>query len=274
MENKKNLRFFVVMTNIVFWLFLGICGLVLVLGVPMDTISKYAPVLGSWASFFVLMVWAKKLLAGTSRKAFLKGLFRDRVEWHLVLLSVAVPTVIFAAGAAVLVVVFKVPLGELINTDFRAYPAMFLLQLVMGPTGEEPGWRGYHLIGSVKVRGVLKGALITGLFWGLWHCPLWLMEGYSPSILIIYIAGFMAAVISFNIIQSYIYLKHRNLLYCIIMHQLFNFLTGLFLIGTDRLPADKGMVVLIVTYAVCYALVAVVTVLVNKDKVKVSDEPW
>ena len=60
MENKKNLRFFVVMTNIVFWLFLGICGLVIVLGVPMDTISKYAPVLGSWASFFVLMVWAKK----------------------------------------------------------------------------------------------------------------------------------------------------------------------------------------------------------------------
>ena len=47
------------------------------------------------------------------------------------------------------------------------------------------------------------------------------------------------------------------------MHQLFNFLTGLFILGTDRLPADKGMVVVIFTYAVCYALVAAVTAFIN-----------
>ena len=95
MENNetfnRNLRFFVIMTNIVFWLMLGFCGLLMVLGLSMETISKYAPIFCSWASFLVLMLWAKKLLPGKSRKGFIKGLFRDRVKWHIVLLSAGIP---------------------------------------------------------------------------------------------------------------------------------------------------------------------------------------
>ena len=56
------------------------------------------------------------------------------------------------------------------------------------------------------------------------------------------------------------------------MHQMFNFLDGLFNFGTDALPADVGMVVYLGICAVCYALVAVATVLINKDKVNESDE--
>ena len=272
MENKKDLRFFVIVTNIVFWLMLGFCGLLMVLGLPMATISKYAPIFCSWASFLVLMLWAKKLLPGKSRKVFIKRLFRDRVKWHIALLSAGIPAAVFAVSAFVLRIVFDVPVGELIKTDIAAYPAMFLMNLLAGPMGEEPGWRGYHLIGSTKNRGILKGTFMTGLFWGLWHFPLWLMEGYSPTILIAYAAFFLTAIISFNVTLSYIYLKHKNLLYCIIMHQMFNFLGGLFNSGTDALPADKGMVVYLGICAVCYALVAVATVLINKDKVNESDE--
>ena len=272
MENKKNLRFFVILSNIVFWLMLGFCGLLMVLGLPMETISKYAPIFCSWASFLVLMLWAKKFLPGKSRKGFIKGLFRDRVKWHIVLLSAGIPAAVFVITAFVLRIFFDVPAGELIKTDFAAYPAMFLMKLLAGPMGEEPGWRGYYLIGSTKARGILKGTMMTGLFWGLWHFPLWLMEGYSPVILIAYAAFFLTAVISFNVTLSYIYLKHKNLLYCIIMHQIFNFLGGLFNIGTDVLPADKGWVVFMGTCAVCYALVAVVTVLIGKDKINVSDD--
>lgn len=272
MENKKNLRFFVIMTNIVFWLMLGFCGLLMVLGLPMETISKYAPIFCSWASFLVLMLWSKKLLPGKSRKGFIKGLFCDRVKWHIVLLSAGIPAAVFVISAFVLRIIFDVPAGELIKTDFAAYPAMFLMNLLAGPMGEEPGWRGYYLIGSTKARGILKGTVMTGMFWGLWHFPLWLMEGYSPVILITYAAFFLTAIISSNVTLSYIYLKHKNLLYCIIMHQMFNFLCGLINIGTDVLPADKGTVVYLGICAVCYALVAVVTVLINKDKVIVSGE--
>ncbi len=270
MENKKNLRFFVIITNVAFWLMLGFCGLLMALGLPMETISKYAPVVCSWASFLVLMLWAKKILPGTSRKAFIKGLFRDRVRWQTVLLALGIPVAVFTVSAVVMSVVFKVPFGELINTDFTAYPAMFLLNLLAGPMGEEPGWRGYYLIGSTKVRGVLRGTMMTGLFWGLWHFPLWLMDGYSPAMLIAYAASFLTAIISFNVTLSFIYLKYRNLLYCILMHQMFNFLTSLFNFGTDALPGDKAMVVFMVISTICYALVAVITVLINKDKLEVD----
>ena len=270
MENKKNLRFFVIITNVAFWLMLGFCGLLMALGLPMETISKYAPIVCSWASFLVLMLWAKKILPGTSRKAFIKGLFRDRVRWQTVLLALGIPVAVFTVSAVVMSVVFKVPFGELINTDFTAYPAMFLLNLLAGPMGEEPGWRGYYLIGSTKVRGVLRGTMMTGLFWGLWHFPLWLMDGYSPAMLIAYAASFLTAIISFNVTLSFIYLKYRNLLYCILMHQMFNFLTSLFNFGTDALPGDKAMVVFMVISTICYALVAVITVLINKDKLEVD----
>lgn len=46
---------------------------------------------------------------------------------------------------------------------------LFVLQLLMGPTAEEPGWRGYFFTEVSSERGILKGSVITGLVWGLWQ---------------------------------------------------------------------------------------------------------
>ena len=46
---------------------------------------------------------------------------------------------------------------------------------------------------------------MTGLLWGLWHAPLWLMEGFAPVKLLAYVGAFMFAIICFNYILSCVF---------------------------------------------------------------------
>ncbi|MBR2750573.1 MAG: CPBP family intramembrane metalloprotease [Clostridiales bacterium] len=255
---KKDLLFFVILTYVLFYISLGMCLVIAAFGVPMESISKYAPVVISWVSLAVLMIWAKRLLKGSSRKEFLKGLFAEKLKIKWVLISIIIPSAVFAITVIVLSVVDRKPVGELINRDYASFPLLFVLQLLMGPTAEEPGWRGYFFTEVSAERGILKGSVITGLVWGLWHTPLWLMEGFSPLNLVIYAVSFMGAVIGISIIIGYIYGKHRNLIYCTIIHLLFNFLNALVIIDQNRMPF------VVVIYAVLYLLIAAVMILINR----------
>lgn len=67
--------------------------------------------------------------------------------------------------------------GELVP-----WASMFLLVLVVGgPLGEEPGWRCFAHWRLQARFGPVRGALLLGLVWGLWHAPLYLIEGYNHS---------------------------------------------------------------------------------------------
>ena len=97
----------------------------------------------------------------------------------------------------------------------------------------------------------------TGLVWGLWHTPLWLMEGLSPLDLVLYAISFMGAVVGISIIMGYIFGKHRNLIYCTIIHLLFNFLNALIIIDQNK------MAIVVAVYAVLYLIAAVIMILIN-----------
>ena len=257
--SKKDLRFFVILTYVFFYIALGLCLAVVALGVPMESMSAYAPIVISWVSLVVLMIWAKRLLKGTSRKEFLKGLFAEKLSIKLVLVSILIPTAIFAIVVIILSAYNHKPIGELINRNYASYPLIFVMQLFMGPTAEEPGWRGYFFTQVSAKRGILKGSLITGLVWGLWHVPLWLMEGFAPLNLVIYAVSFMGAVTGISIIMGYIFGNHRNLIYCVIIHLLFNFLNALVIFDPD------SFLVAMVIYAVLYLLAAGIVILVTKS---------
>lgn len=44
-----------------------------------------------------------------------------------------------------------------------------LAALVVFPLGEEPGWRGFAHARSARAFGPVRGALVVGLAWGVWH---------------------------------------------------------------------------------------------------------
>ena len=136
----------------------------------------------------------------------------------------------------------------------------------MGPTAEEPGWRGYFFTQVSAKRGILKGSVITGLVWGLWHTPLWLMEGLSPLNLLIYAISFMGAVIGVSIVMGYIFGNHRNLIYCTIIHLLFNFLTGLVVID------QHSLVMVIAINAVLYLIAGAIMIFISKLSDRISKD--
>jgi membrane protease YdiL (CAAX protease family) len=47
-----------------------------------------------------------------------------------------------------------------------------LATFMLGPFGEEFGWRGYLLPRFVRKMGVVPALLVVGVIWGVWHWPL------------------------------------------------------------------------------------------------------
>lgn len=260
MNTKKRMQFFAITTYVGFYILLVLCLVVMKLGVPAEKIPNYATILGSWLSFAVLMIWSAKLLPETTRKGFIKDLFRDRIEGKQVALAICIPVGIFFLTVLGMVFITGRSFGELVNRDIRALFPVFLFNLAAGPTGEEPGWRGFFLTRAVERKGILKGSVITGVVWGFWHAPLWLMTGYAPGILIVYILSFLVGVVSLSIILGVIYTKHRNLLYCIIIHQLFNFMLKLIIVDQNE------SVMALVIMAVLYTLTATVIYTMSRKK--------
>ena len=246
MNNTKNLRFFVIVTYVGFYILLGFCGLIMAWGVSKDIVSTWAPKVLAWISLAVIMIWAKKLLPRKTKTEYIKGLFRDKPKPKWILISFAVPIVIFFVSVLLLSVILHKQLGNLIDSNFGAYPLLLLGHLISGPIGEELGWRGYFFAKENEKRGVLKGSLLTALVWGLWHAPLWAMNGYGPLELIVYSLAFMVAFTGFNLLVCHIYATHKNLIYPIIVHLMFNFLSGIIVVSLDELVV--GMVIFAVLY--------------------------
>lgn len=54
-------------------------------------------------------------------------------------------------------------------------PALFLLIGFIFGALEEPGWRGYAQEGLQRRMPVVAASLVIGLFWAIWHLPLFLI---------------------------------------------------------------------------------------------------
>ncbi len=104
--------------------------------------------------------------------------------------------------------------------------------LLFGPLPEELGWRGYLLDGLAEKWNPFYASLIIGVVWGIWHLPLFFIEGYplteyaaSSTLLIVY----FGSLIPKSIIMTYIYFKtDRSILTAVLFHFLVNFM-GMYL---------------------------------------------
>lgn len=70
---------------------------------------------------------------------------------------------------------------------------LLTFNLVLGPLGEELGWRGFMQTRLQIEFGWLGAALAVGLVWWVWHLPLWLVESPQREIPIPIFAGHVFA---------------------------------------------------------------------------------
>ncbi len=89
-----------------------------------------------------------------------------------------------------------------VSRDLAVLAPLIALNLVMGPLGEELGWRGFLLPRLVPDLGLVGAALTVGVLWALWHLPLWLLPSPHRSVPF---ALFFAVVVCFSVIMTAIW---------------------------------------------------------------------
>jgi membrane protease YdiL (CAAX protease family) len=128
--------------------------------------------------------------------------WKTPLEWYGV--AFALPWIIFLPAMIAVLLYFP-------KTEYSLPPGIELFQrfLVLLPVTtlwEELAWRAFALRKLESRYSYLISALILGVYWGVWHIPLWLVEFDSFSIS--FAVSAIANVIALSVIFAYLY--HRS----------------------------------------------------------------
>jgi len=137
---------------------------------PVFLLAVYAPGLSG-----IFLVWRHYGLNGVG--SFFRRLmfWRAPIQWWLFLL-LGIPALIYAAAA----------IKGTHNEPFRfvpwymVFPAL-VQSLLLGPMGEEFGWRGLALPLLQRRFSPFWASLSLGVVWAVWHAPAFLMSGTPQS---------------------------------------------------------------------------------------------
>jgi membrane protease YdiL (CAAX protease family) len=137
---------------------------------PVFLLAVYAPGLSG-----IFLVWQHYGLKGLGSFFRRLTLWRAPGAWWLFLLF-GIPAIVYAAAAIV----------GTINEPFRfspwylVFPAL-VQSLLLGPMGEEFGWRGLALPLLQRRFSPFWASLILGVVWAVWHAPAFLLSGTPQS---------------------------------------------------------------------------------------------
>jgi membrane protease YdiL (CAAX protease family) len=100
--------------------------------------------------------------------------------------------------------------------------AAALLNLLIGPLGEELGWRGYALPRLLRRFNPCAASLILGAIWGLWHLPSFFVSSQVQADLSLPI--FLVGALCLSIIATWLF-QHTggSVLITVVLHYAVNF---------------------------------------------------
>jgi membrane protease YdiL (CAAX protease family) len=142
--------------------------------------------------------------------------------WGFALLFTVIPSV----AALYLFSLFGGPPVDWNGLDplYSVVPMILMLTVLAG-IGEEFGWRGFALPRLQFRYSALTSSIIVGVFHGLWHVPLFLVEGttqYSWRLdtgLIPAVLGYMVFIIAWTIQFTWVFNNTKgSVLLAAVMH--------------------------------------------------------
>lgn len=200
---------------------------------PPDAIGEILLILGTFGPSTAAVL----VLASESGWRRLGAKLRPLWQWRLptswwLLVLVAPPAVILAAiGLAGL---FGVPPGEWQDPGqlYLIVPVFVYIAVLGGPLGEELGWRGFAFPRLQRRFTPTVGAVLLGLIWGLWHIPLFNIEGTVQQD--IPPLAFLAQVTATSVIFGWLWNRTRSLPAVIALHASVNTSVGLLPVLPDQ----------------------------------------
>lgn len=184
--------------------------------VPFALSATIAPFAGPFLAAFIM---TGVIEGGEGIHRLLKRIVQWRVGsiWYLfAIIGIPIITILGAIVLPGVLTSFQMPWHPLL-----IYPFSFFIMLVIGgPLGEEPGWRGFALPRLQRIQGPLVGSLVLGILWALWHLPyFWMPEWGTPKNDIIDIIYFVLAALALTFIYTWVFNNTKgSLLIVILMH--------------------------------------------------------
>lgn len=97
---------------------------------------------------------------------------------------------------------------------------------IFGPLPEELGWRGYALDGLRRRYGAVGASLLLGVVWGVWHYPLYFIEGSYQAgrrdalLMVLQVVS----CVGMSVVMTWVYLHtQRSTLSAVMIHFMINF---------------------------------------------------
>jgi membrane protease YdiL (CAAX protease family) len=219
---QHDLILFYVMTfafSWILWLSVAILGIPTAPGAILVLIGAFGPSVTSIV--LVALIDGRTGLQGLLKRVCL---WRVGVAWYCIVLFL---TAIVALTAILIDFIFRgaFPNLAVLGQSWFLVPAIFLqIFFLGGPLQEELGWRGYALPRFQEKNGALVASLVIGLFWALWHLPLFWIPYSSQYGLPIF--GYLLHFFPLAILFTWVYNNTRgSLLIAMIFHAAFNVTT-------------------------------------------------
>lgn len=208
------------------------------------------------------MIYASKSIALVGN--FWKRLFLYKVQSSSLLLIFFVIPAIFFLSTAISLLFGQSAEQFKLASDFQVMKGWHLLSLAipffLAPALEELGWRGYG-VDSLRSRfNLFYTTLLFAILWGLWHLPLFFIQGYYHYELrhlsVIYVMNFFISLMPAAVLLNWIFYRNsRSILIVILAHSVLNACSILF--------KTAQFTKCIVTLLLC--VVSVIIILKDKD---------
>ena len=130
--------------------------------------------------------------------------------------------------------------------------------------GEEYGWRGY-LQSELFKLGRVRGVLLLGAIWGVWHWPGILMGWNYPDHPMLGMLLMVFDCIASGVVYSYAVLKTGSVLLAAFLHAVNNMVVPMLFRGLGFMPFDRVFSFGIGIYGV--AMVAVIAFFILRDPI-------
>lgn len=194
---------------------------------PSWFLAQFGPINRASPVFYV-MVWAPNIaaliltltLGGWSG---LKDLFARLCEWRVSWWVWIAAIGFFPALMLIVQVVGLTYDRPLISTDVWLHAGSLIFPaLLLGPLGEELGWRGYLLPRMLERLSAANAGWVVGVIWMVWHFPAFLMSGLPQSSMSLPV--FVVGGVALSVFVTWLFVNARQsiLVAAIIPHALAN----------------------------------------------------
>ena len=272
--SKKYLVLFFVLTLAWTW----ICGFIpVIFGFTGTGVGTFVFYFGGGAPSVVALFLVFLTYPKDKRKDYFKRCFSFRrmgIKWPLITIAVFTMLSVISISIGVGLLGFEMPTMDYIKA-IAANPLnillILLLSLISGPLNEEFGWRGYALDRLLKKFGFLKGSLILGFIWAIWHLPWYFTPGQAQYNLLqdstFHAIMFIPSVMMLSVFVSFVYIKTgRSILAGALVHMFSN------LIGSQLLSSYTTEISMLIRYTnmVFFLIVIIYTACSRKFKAEAA----